>query len=258
MNPLTAFFRRNSWRVFVRDFLAWRTFAWSSITINIIEPLAYFFAFGFGLGAYFSFGSHGSVLTYLGPGMLALTAVNAATFDAAWGGYERLTVNGVYEAMVTAPVAPEEIAAGEYLWQAFRATLYGAIFLAVIAALGLVHSWFALLCLPVLALTGLLFSIPALYVAFVVKTPEHLFYYFALVVTPLVMFAAVFFPLDRLPAWTRVIAWANPLYHAVTACRSLVNGTVDMAALGEVGWLAAAIVVLVWLPQRALRRRLSR
>ncbi len=257
MNPLAAMLRPNAWRVFRRDFLAWRTFAWSSITINIVEPLAYFLAFGYGLGAYVSYGGHGSLLHYLGPGMLALTAVNAATFDAAWGGYERLTMNGVYESMVTAPVEPEEIAAGEYLWQAFRATLYGAIFLGVITALGLVHSWFALLCLPILALTGIVFAIPALYVAFIVKTPEHLFYYFALVITPLVMFAGVFFPLDRLPRWTYDVAWATPLYHAVVACRSFVEGTPSWGTVREIGWLVAAIVLLVWLPQRALRRRLS-
>jgi lipooligosaccharide transport system permease protein len=257
LNPLLAFLRPNAWRVFHRNLLAWKTFAWSSITINIIEPLVYFVAFGYGFGAYFSFGGQGSLLQYLGPGMLALTAVNAATFDAAWGGYERLTTNGVYESMVTAPVEPEEIAAGEYLWQAFRATLYGAIFLVVIAALGLVHSWLALLCLPVLALTGLLFAIPALYVAFIVKTPEHLFYYFALLVTPLVMFAGVFFPLDRLPRWTQYVAWATPLYHAVSACRALIAGTPSLSTLREVGWLALAIVLVVWLPQRVLRRRLS-
>jgi lipooligosaccharide transport system permease protein len=257
MNPIRAFVRPNSWRVCRRNLLAWQKYAWSSVTINIIEPLVYFLAFGYGLGAYFTYGVHGSLLQYIGPGMLGLTAVNAATFDAAWGGYERLTNNGVYESMVTAPVEPEEIAAGEYIWQAFRAVLYGAIFLGVITGLGLVHSWLALLCLPVLGLTGVLFAIPALYMAFIVKTPEHLFYYFALVATPMVMFGGVFFPLDKLPRWAFDIAWCTPLYHAVNACRALVTGTAGWSTLGETGWLVGAIVVLVWLPHAALRRKLG-
>jgi len=50
MNPLVALIRPNAWRVFRRNLIAWQTFAWSSITINIMEPLVYFLAFGFGLG----------------------------------------------------------------------------------------------------------------------------------------------------------------------------------------------------------------
>lgn len=257
MNPVAAFFRPNTWRVFQRNFYAWQKYAWSSVAINIVEPFAYFLALGFGLGAYFKVTGYGSLVQFMAPGFLGLTALNTATFDAAWGCFERRVFNGVYESMVTAPVDPLEIAAGEYLWQAFRAALYGSLFLAVIAGFGLVHSYWALLCPLVLALTGIVCAIPALFVSFVVNTQEHLFYYFSFVATPTVMISGIFFPLDKFPHWALAIAWMTPLYHAVIVFRALAMGTVSPQTGLEVLWLVAAIVVLAFLPVRSVRSRLG-
>ncbi|HLN46904.1 MAG TPA: ABC transporter permease [Magnetospirillaceae bacterium] len=258
MNPLAALFHRNSWNVFRRDYSAWLKYAGSSIAINIFEPMAYFLALGFGLGAYLSLGAKGSLLQFMAPGMLGLAALNAATFDACWGAFERLHHNGVYESMVTAPVDPLEIAAGEYIWEGFRATLYGAIFLAVITLFGLVHSWWALLSLPLLALTGIVFAMPAFAVAMMVKTQEHLFYYFSMVATPMVMIGGIFFPLDKVPHWLQVIAWWTPLYHAVIVFRALVNGQLSWGLWNDVAWLVVAGALLAYLPVKFLRDKLAR
>jgi lipooligosaccharide transport system permease protein len=257
MNPVVAFIRPNAWRVFQRNFYAWQKYAWSSVAINIVEPFAYFLALGFGLGAYLKLAGYGSLVQFMAPGFLGLTAMNTATFDASWGCYERRVFNGVYESMVTSPVDPMEIAAGEYLWQAFRAVLYGSLFLAVIAGFGLVHSWWALCCPLLLALTGIVFAIPALLVSFVVKTQEHLFYYFSFVATPMVMISGIFFPLDKFPKWALALAWITPLYHAVLVFRSLVMGTVSAHTGFQVIWLIAAIVLLAFVPVRSVRARLA-
>lgn len=257
MNPVAAFFRPNAWNVFQRNLHAWQKYAWSSVAINIVEPFAYFLALGFGLGAYFRLTGYGSLVQFMAPGFLGLTALNTATFDASWGCYERRVFNGVYESMVTAPVDPMEIAAGEYLWQAFRSTLYGSLFLAVIAGFGLVHSWWALLCPAVLALSGIVFAIPALLVSFVVKTQEHLFYYFSFVATPMVMIGGVFFPLDKFPHWAIALAWLTPLYHAVIVFRSLVMGTLSWATATQVVWLIAAVAILAFVPVRPVRNKLA-
>lgn len=257
MNPVAALFRPNARRVFNRNLWAWQKYAWSSVAINIAEPMVYFLALGFGLGSYFSLRGYGSLVQFIAPGMLGLAALNAATFDACWGGFERRVFSGVYESMVTAPVDPLEIAAGEYLWQAFRGALYGSLFLAVIAALGLVHSWWALLCPVVLALTGLLFAIPALFVSMVVNTQEHLFYYFSLVTTPMVMIGGVFFPLDKFPHWALAIAWLTPLFHAVRVFRAFVMGNVGWSTGLDVVWIVVAIGLLAFVPVRIIRGRLG-
>lgn len=257
LSPLAAFFRPNAWRVFRRNMLAWQSYAWSSLAINIVEPFAYFVALGFGLGAYFTVTGYGSLVQFIGPGLLGFTAMNTATFDASWGCFERRVFNGVYESMVTAPVHPLEIAAGEYLWQACRAVMYGSLFLAVLAIFGLGHTWWVLLCPFILALSGIMFAIPALFVSMIVKTQEHLFYYFSFVATPMAMIGGVFFPLDKLPHWALTIAWFTPLYHAVNLFRALVLGRVGPALFIDAVWIVGAIILLAYLPMRVIRQRLG-
>lgn len=257
MKAILAFFQPNAWNVFRRNFLAWQKYAFSSMAINIVEPFAYFLAIGFGLGAYLTLKGYGSLVQFIAPGFMGFTAMNTSTFDASWGSYERLNYNSVYESMVTTPVQPEEIAAGEYLWEAFRAVMYGLLFLFVISLFGLVHSWLVVFCPIALALTGIMYAIPALWCAFLVKTQEHLFYYFSFVITPTTMIAGVFFPLDRMPQWLRDVAWVTPLYHAINVFRALILGHLSWSNLIDLLWMLGAIVVLASLPVRTLRSRLA-
>ena len=41
----------HSLAVWRRQFLVWRKLIWSSLTTNVLNPLLFLFAFGFGLGA---------------------------------------------------------------------------------------------------------------------------------------------------------------------------------------------------------------
>jgi lipooligosaccharide transport system permease protein len=122
---------------------------------------------------------------------------------------------------------------------------------------GLVHSWWALFCPLVLALAGIICAIPALLVSFVVRTQEHLFYYFSFVATPMVMISGVFFPLDKFPHWALAIAWLTPLYHAVNVFRALVMGTVGTQTVWDLVWIIVAIVVLAFAPVMPVRSKLA-
>jgi len=257
MSPLVALFSANARRVFRRNFVAWQKYAFSSIAINTIDPFIYFLALGLGLGAYVQLAGHVSLMQFIAPGLLGVTAMNAATFDSCWGCFERLNFNGVYESMVTAPVDPLEIAAGEYLWQAFRSALYGTLFLGAVAAFGLVHSYWVVACPVVFALAGTAFAVPSFYVAMRVATQEHLFFYFSFVVTPMIMFGGVFFPLDRMPTWVTDLAWCTPLYHAVSACRLLLNGAPNATLAVDVAWLVIFTIGMAFVPRSILRQKLG-
>ncbi len=244
--------------VWWRNFLAWRKFWRSSILLNFGEPLTNLLALGLGLGAYVSSMMQGvSFLQFIAPGLLAVTAMNAVTFDSGFDGYDRLNSNGVYAAMMTSPLTVPEIVAGEYLWEATRSLLYGAVFFIVVLAFGLVHSlWVVLLPIP-LALFGVVFAAPALYVAARAKTHEQLFYYFSLVITPMFMFSGVFFPVNHLPWYIADIIYALPLYHGVDLARSLMLGQISLACLWDLLWILGYAAVLSYLPVKALERRLT-
>ena len=183
--------------------------------------------------------------------------MNAVTFDSGFEGYDRLNANGVYQSMMTSPLTVPEIVAGEYLWEATRSLLYGAVFFIVVLAFGLIHSWWvALLPLP-LMLFGVVFAAPALYVAARAKTHEQLFYYFSLVITPMFMFSGVFFPVQHLPAVVADIIYVLPLYHGVELARELALGQISLACLWNLLWILGYAAILAYLPVRALERRLT-
>lgn len=255
-----AWLPRFGWRaarVWERDFLAWRKIYASSLLLNFGEPFMNLLALGFGLGAYVAKLDNVSFAAYIAPGLLCSTCMMGVTFDAAFGGFERLHDNGVYDALVTGPLEVADLVGGELLWQMTRSALYGATFLLVILALGLVRAWSALLVLPLMVFSGAIFGALALVVACAARLQDHLFYYFSLAITPMFMFSGIFFPVQSLPPPARVVIWFTPLYHLVNVARYLVLGrAVPASPGGDLLWIiVVAAGVLPW-PLYAMRRKL--
>src|SRR5205807_1575334 len=97
--------------------------------------------------------------------------------------------NKVYPSMITSPLEIDDLVTGTILWEATRSVIYGGVFLLVITAFGLVHSFTAILVIPVLALAGVMFAAPAMCVATLVKAFQQMFYYITLFITPMYMFS---------------------------------------------------------------------
>ncbi len=241
-----------------RDYLAWVKYYRSSVLLNFGEPLTNLLALGFGLGTYVAKMNGDPFVDFIGPGLLAVTAMNAVTFDVTFEAYDRLNENGIYQAMIAAPLSAAQIVGGELLWEAGRSLLYGTVFFIVLLALGLVHSWWSLLLPLPLVASGLLFAAPGLLVATWAKNHEQLFYYFSLVITPMFMFSGVFFPLTHLPTAVRVLMEATPLVHVVNIVRALLLGSVHAGLWLDAAWVVLYVVVLTLFPARILARRLTR
>lgn len=247
---------RQAVRVWFRHALAWTRFYKTSILLNFGEPVSGLLGLGLGLGSYVHLINGMTFLQFIGPGLVAVTAMNATTFDSLFTTYGFLNNTKVYPAMITAPLSVDDIVAGALLWQATRAVLYGSIFLAIIAIFHLVHSWTVILALPVLFLSGILFAAPAMCVGALAKVEEQTFYYLTLVVTPMYMFSGIFFPVTRLPAGIRGAIWFSPLYHAANLTRSLVLGRLSSALWGDLLWLIVVTAALVLIPSRLIARKL--
>src|SRR3972149_661123 len=110
-----------------------------------------------------------SYAAFLAPGLVAVSAMNGASFEVTYNAFIRLTFEKTYESMLTTPVQPQDLLAGEVLWAVTRASIYGGCFFAAIAAVGLAPLPYALLALPAIPLTGLVF--PALGVPFPPRVP---------------------------------------------------------------------------------------
>lgn len=249
---------RRARAVWLHEFLSWRRFYKSSVLLNFGEPILNLIALGWGLGAYVSHIGDQSFLQFIGPGLLAVTAMNSVTFDTCYEGFDRLNRTGLFTSMTSTSMEVEEVVAGHVLWEVSRSILYGSIFLTVLSIFGIVQSVLSLGILLSLVLSGVLFSLAGLMVASRAKTYEHLFYYFSLVITPMFMFSGVFFPVDRLPGFLQWFVQCLPLYHLVEINRALVGGRVDSSFIVHVAIVLVMIAVLAPFPAPMLKRALER
>lgn len=249
---------RRSVAVWLHEFYSWRRFYKSSVLLNFGEPILNLVALGWGLGAYISNMGDQSFLQFIGPGLLAVTAMNSVTFDTCYEGYDRLNRTGLFTSMTSTSMEADELVGGHVMWEVTRSILYGSIFLLVLALFGVVQSVAAFGVFFSLILNGVLFSLAGLIVVAKAKTFEHLFYYFSLIITPMFMFSGVFFPVDRLPGFLQWFVQCLPLYHLVEINRALVSGLIDASILVHVGVLLLMIAVLALFPVRIMQRALER
>jgi lipooligosaccharide transport system permease protein len=138
-----------------------------------------------------------------------------------------------------------------------RSLLYGGIFLLVTVLFGFVSPGWALLGVPVILLTGLLFGSLGLLFTSLTPNIEMYSYYFTIFLTPLFLFSNIFFPLEeRFPQWAVVVAKLTPLYHAVEVMRAWTGGTFEATGWFSLIYLMVAGTVLLYLATRFLERRL--
>jgi len=225
---------------------------------NFFEPLLYLVSIGIGVGAYVSQMGGTSYVAFLAPGLVAVAAMNGASFEVTYNAFVRLNFEKTYAAMLTTPIQPDDVLAGEVLWAVTRATIYGGCFWIVLVAAGLAPLPDALWALPLLPLTGLLFA--AIGITFSLQIPniELFSFYFTLFLTPLFLFSDVFFPLqERLSGFWLRLAEALPLLHPVRLTRHAFRGEWSPILLWDLAYVLVLSAALLLLASRVTRRRLE-
>lgn len=197
-----------------------------------------------------------SLLEYIAPGLLVMTAATSVVYDITSVGYMRLREWGVYQAMVHTSIREEEIIAGELIWEIIRSIIYGGLFLAVTVLFGLRPAWSVIMLPAILAINGMFFGSITWIVVARIRHVEQLFYYFTLVVTPLLLFSGVFFPVDKLPEMAQVIIEVLPMYHMVEVSRDLFYGEIERSTFYHAIWAIGVTAIALPLPARELRRAL--
>jgi lipooligosaccharide transport system permease protein len=234
-----------------------RTWRWN-ILPNFFEPVLYLLSIGIGVGAYIT-GMRGlSYVEFLAPGLLCVAAMNGASFEVTYNIYVRLTYEKAYDAMLTTPVEPSDILAGEVLWAVTRATVYGGCFYLVLAAFGLAPLPVSLLAVPLLPLAGLLFAAIGISFSLRVQVIDMFSFYFTLFLTPLFLFSDVFFPLEeRLSGIWLWVAELLPLLHPVRLARAVFYGQASLLVLWDLAYILVTSALLLAWANRAVRKRLT-
>ncbi len=234
-----------------------RTWKWN-ILPNFFEPVLYLVSIGIGVGAYITEMGGTSYLAFLAPGLVCVAAMNGASFEVTYNIFVRLTFEKAYDAIMTTPVEPDDILAGEVLWAVTRSCIYGGCFFIVIALTGLAPLPSSLLALPLIPLAGLLFSAIGLTFSLRIPNIDFFSFYFTLFLTPLFLFSDVFFPLEeRIPEKWQWIAELLPLLHPVRLARAAFRGETSLILLWDLAYLLGMSLLLLAWARRGVQKRLT-
>jgi lipooligosaccharide transport system permease protein len=163
-----------------------------------------------------------------------------------------------YEGAVATPIRARDIFDGFVIWTALRTALASSVFLLVAAVLGAIPSAWGVFAVPAAALCAAACAAPLAAFSITQQTDLTFPIIMRLVVVPLFLFSATFFPLDQLPEWLRPFAVISPLWHGVELARAATTATWNGGAIAA--HLAALFVFIgagAWFGRRNFTRRLS-
>ena len=232
---------------------------WYMFVSGFAEPFLYLLSIGVGVGTLVGAveldGRSVPYESFVAPGMLASAAMNGAVFDSTFSVFFKLKYARVYDAVLATPLGPRDVAVGEIGWALLRGQVYAAAFLVVALVAGLVPSWWALLALPAAGLIGFAFAAVGMAATTFMRSWTD-FDLVNLVIVPLFLFSATFYPLSTYPQGLQLVVEATPLYHGVALVRALLLGEVEPSLLGHVAYLAAMGALGLIVAARRLERRL--
>ena len=133
--PTRALGRSRAHKVLERDVLVYRR-NWTIIVSGFFEPIFYLLGIGFGLGTLV--GDVGDIpyAAFVAPGLMATAAMNGALFESTFNLFFKLKYAKTFDAILSTPLGPSDIAIGEVSWALTRGLLYAIAFLRGDAAAG--------------------------------------------------------------------------------------------------------------------------
>lgn len=223
---------------------------------GFLEPVFFLFSIGIGVGSMIpGFEVEGTLIPYavfVAPAMLATSAMNGAVMDSTFNIFFRLKYAKLYDAILATPMSTRDVAIGEVAWSLIRGGIYATGFLALMAAMGLVQSWSALLALPACLLIGLAVGGLGMWLTTYMRSWQD-FEFVTLALMPMTLFSGTFFPVTQFPAAVRWLIEVTPLYRGVVLCRELTTGMITLAS----GFSVIYLVVLGLSGLVLARRRLD-
>jgi len=241
------------WR---RNLLVWKKLAVASILGNIADPLLYMLALGYGIGSLVGEVGGMSYVAFIGTGMVCQSAMFTASFEGMYSAFSRMHMQRTWDGIINAPVSLDDVMLAEWLWTGTKSVMSTAAILAVIMALGYGHTWLSVWILPLGFLVGLTFGATGLVMNALAPNYDFFTYFFTLVLTPMLLFSGVYFPVEQMPAWLAGIAGFLPLKHAIDIARPLMLGRVPEHILLHVAVLLFYAALAYYVALALTRRRL--
>ena len=244
-----------AWHLIERNLFVYRR-TWTIIVSGFFEPLFYLVGIGYGLGRLIGdvTGPGGAPIPYamfIAPALLATGAMNGAVNEATFNFFFKLNYNRTFASILATPLAVRDVAIGELAWALVRGGLYAIGFTVVITLLGLVSSPLVILALPAALLLAFATGAVGMAATSFMRTPQD-FDLINIIVLPMMLFSATFYPIETYPEAIRgIVAW-TPLYQGVALIRGLTVGVVGPEMLFHVVYLIVMGAIGLWITSRRL------
>lgn len=222
----------------------------------LIQPILWLGLFGVGMGALVGRVGGGDYLTFMLPGILALTALGGAVGGGMMLLDERL--RGIMKEYLVAPIPRLSILLGNAASTVTKALFQATIILVLGALMGARVSggavgWLALVVLLTLFTLG--FAGIALAVA--ARSSSIMGYHGMIFLfnLPLLFASNALYPIANMPGWVRALALANPTTYLIDALRALAfGGEASLPLALSFGVIALFALLGTWLALASFQR----
>jgi lipooligosaccharide transport system permease protein len=244
--------------VFLRNLISYKRFVLPTFVVSLGQPLFYLITFGIGMGAYMGYFGGKPYLYFLVPGVLVSSVMLSSSFECLYGTFVKVSYQKLFDSLIATPASAEDVIAGEIAWGAFRGLVSGSLMLVVATFMHVfpVSIINVLLLLVLMVFIGILFGSLAMIVTSFAPNFDFFNYYTELIITPMLFFSGVFFPLDRFPGWMKIFAKFLPLTHAVNISRAAFSGAPSPNLTLDFLYIILLEVVAFYIGIKLMKRRL--
>ena len=222
----------------------------SRLVGSLVNPLIWMIFFGLGWSSVFKgaaaramFGGY-SYLDYLAPGVVMMAVFMAGFISGVTVLWDKEF--GFLKELLVAPASRSAGIMGRALGDALAAALQGAWILVLMLPLAShVDPRGAPIVLGAAVLTGLAFTSLGIALALRVSSMEGFHVIVSFITMPLLFLSGAFFPIDPLPGWMKILAYANPLTYAVDLARGSLLGSGSLNPLLDAAALATSSAALM-------------
>ncbi len=245
-----------AWNVWRRDRDVFMKTYKTNFIPPFLEPVLYFLALGFGLGAFINQIDGVSYARYIAPGLISISIMYSAFFECSYGSFVRMYYQKTFDAITATPLNIDETIAGEIMWGATKSMINGSIVTLIIVLFGFADIKFVLLMIPIAFFGGMMFASLAMLFTSITPNIDSFNFPFFLLITPMFLFSGTFFPLTILPEGGQVLAQFLPLTHVVTLARGITFGALTTTHLLSVAYIGIVSMMFFVVSVKLMRRRL--
>lgn len=244
--------------VFFRNLMSYKRFVVPTFIASLVQPLFYLITFGIGMGSYVGLFGGKPYLNFLVPGVLVSAVSLSSSFECLYGTFVKMVHEKLYHSLIATPVSAEDAVAGDIAWGVFRGIVSGTLMMVVAMFMGVfpVSVLSVLLLFILMIFVGTLFGSLAMIVTSVAPNFDFFSYYTELILTPMLFFSGVFFPLDKFPAWMKTFARFLPLTPAVEISRAVFSGVYSKVLIFDFLFIFVLEAAAFYTGVKLMKRRL--